>query len=83
MRLSHDNNDFPCLLFPDCSNCSKALSPEKANSIHDLSFSSAASQASNHQMNDFNPSHAKAPDAAQNVFLSWMQITTEVSRVFI
>lgn len=33
-------------------------------------FCSAPSQSLNHPMNEFNPSHAKAPDASQNVFLS-------------
>lgn len=41
------------------SNCSEAFSPEKANLIHKLSFWSALSRALNHQMNDFNPSHAE------------------------
>lgn len=69
-QLTHDNKDLPCILFPDFSHCGGALRPEKPNVFHDMSFSSAPSQALNHQMNDSNPSHAKAPDAAQNIFLS-------------
>ena len=73
-RPSHDSNISSSVLFLYRSDCSEASTPGKAIQIYSrpVVFCSAPSQSLNHPMNEFNPSHAKAPPpgASQNVFLS-------------
>ena len=62
-RPSHDSNISSSVLFLYRSDCSEASTPGKAIQIYSrpVVFCSAPSQSLNHPMNEFNPSHAKAP----------------------